>query len=242
MEGGRRPLTRRGVLATIGALTVCPSVLPAAAQSPAAGGAGASALTGAPQASRSDRPTLLVLGDSLSAEYGLTRGTGWVQRLSERLSARGFDYRIVNASISGETTAGGLTRIEGLLRRQRPAIVIIELGGNDALRGLDLASTRSNLRAMAQRARAAGARVMLLGMQMPPNYGVSYGQGFSRLFAEVARETESALVPFFLEDIGDRFEYFQPDRIHPNESAQPLMMERVWPALEALLRASAQGR
>jgi acyl-CoA thioesterase-1 len=120
--------------------------------------------------------------------------------------------------------------------------VIIELGGNDALRGLDLSSTRANLLGMAQRARATGARVLLLGMQMPPNYGAAYGQGFSRLFTEVARETDAALVPFFLEDIGDRFEYFQADRIHPNESAQPLMMERVWPALEPLLAAKAQPR
>jgi len=242
MEGGSRPLTRRGALAAIGMLTVFPSVLPAAAQSPATTGASGSAVARSAQELRSERPTLLVLGDSLSAEYGLPRGAGWVQRLSERISARGFDYRIVNASISGETTAGGLTRIDGLLRRQRPTIVIIELGGNDALRGLDLSSTRSNLLGMAQRARATGARVLLLGMQMPPNYGAAYGQGFSRLFTEVARETDAALVPFFLEDIGDRFEYFQTDRIHPNESAQPLMMERVWPALEPLLAATAQPR
>ncbi len=178
---------------------------------------------------------LVVLGDSLSAEYGLPRGSGWVQLLQQRIDQQGHSYRIVNASISGETTSGGVSRIDGLLKRQRPAIVIIELGGNDALRGLDLAATRANLLTLARRSKATGARVLILGMQMPPNYGVAYGEGFARIFEEVAKETDSALVPFFLEDIGERLEYFQPDRIHPNESAQPLMLERVWPALQKLL-------
>jgi acyl-CoA thioesterase-1 len=155
--------------------------------------------------------------------------------LQRRLEERGHRYRIVNASISGETSAGGANRIEGLLKRQRPSIVIIELGGNDALRGLDLAATRANLSNMASRSKEIGAQVLMLGMRMPPNYGTSYGEGFARMFVEVARDTGSNLVPFFLEDIGERFEYFQSDRIHPNESAQPLMLERVWPALAPLL-------
>jgi acyl-CoA thioesterase-1 len=227
------PLSRRWMIrlmATAGAA----SVIPAWAQTPASPGASPAGSGGA--ASPPDqRPVLLVLGDSLSAEYGLTRGSGWVSLLDRRLAGGGRVFRIVNASISGETTAGGVTRIEGLLRRQRPAIVIIELGGNDALRGLDLTTTEANLRTMARRAREAGARVLLLGMQMPPNYGQAYGEAFARVFVQVAKDTDAALVPFFLEDIGDKLEYFQPDRIHPNESAQPLMLERVWPELQRLL-------
>ncbi|NBO83528.1 MAG: arylesterase, partial [Betaproteobacteria bacterium] len=138
-------------------------------------------------------------------------------------------------SVSGETTAGGRTRIDGLLKRQRPAIVVIELGGNDALRGLDLNTTRSNLVEMIARSRDAGARVLLLGMKVPPNYGKSYAEAFERVFESVARETGSALVPFFLEGLADRLEYFQTDRIHPNENAQPKMLDNVWPALKALL-------
>ncbi len=208
--------------------------MPAQAQTPVL--PGASPAPGSRTASPADqRPVLLVLGDSLSAEYGLARGTGWVSLLERRLGERGRNHRVVNASISGDTTAGGVSRIEGLLRRQRPVVVIIELGGNDALRGLDLASTTANLMTLARRSREAGARVLLLGMQMPPNYGKAYADDFARSFAQVARETDSALVPFFLEDIGERLEYFQPDRIHPNESAQPLMLERVWPVLERLL-------
>lgn len=211
------------------------SVLPGWAQTPV--GPGNSSSGGSARASsvKDPRPTLVVLGDSLSAEYGLPRGSGWVQLLQKRLDAGGHAYRIVNASISGETTSGGVSRIAGLLKRRRPSIVIIELGGNDALRGLDLASTRANLLKMAQQSKAVGARVLILGMQMPPNYGVAYGEAFARVFEEAARETNSALVPFFLEDIGERLEYFQPDRIHPNESAQPIMLERVWPALQKLL-------
>ncbi len=208
--------------------------MPASAQTPASPGASPAGSGGA-VSSTDQRPVLLVLGDSLSAEYGLARGSGWVSLLERRLAAQGSVFRIVNASISGETTAGGVTRIDGLLRRQRPSIVIIELGGNDALRGLDLTTTEANLRTMARRAREAGARVLLLGMQMPPNYGQAYGEAFARVFVQVAKETDARLVPFFLEDIGDKLEYFQPDRIHPNESAQPLMLERVWPELQQLL-------
>jgi acyl-CoA thioesterase-1 len=225
----RRLLVR--TLASIGVL----SVLPAQAQTP--GGPGNSGASGASRAPpvNDARPTLVVLGDSLSAEYGLPRGSGWVALLQQRLATRGHNYRIVNASISGETSSGGVSRIDGLLKRQQPAIVIIELGGNDALRGLDLAATRANLLKLARRSRESGARVLILGMHMPPNYGVAYGESFARIFVEVARETDSALVPFFLEDIGERLEYFQADRIHPNETAQPLMLERAWPALQPLL-------
>lgn len=178
---------------------------------------------------------ILVIGDSLSAEYGIARGTGWVELLRGRLRVQGKPRPVVNASISGETTAGGRSRIDGLLKRQRPAIVIIELGGNDALRGLDLSATRQNLMDMVARSRDAGARVLLLGMKVPPNYGRSYADAFERVFEQIARETGVSWVPFFLDGLADRLEYFQPDRIHPNESAQPRLLDNVWPRLQALL-------
>lgn len=179
--------------------------------------------------------TLLVLGDSLSAEYGLERGTGWVALLEARLQARADGWRVVNASISGETTAGGASRISGLLERHAPALVIVELGGNDALRGLDLNGTRSNLERIVRASREAGAKVLLLGMQVPPNYGKAYTEAFARLFAEVSGKHEAALVPFFLEPIAEDLAYFQADRIHPNSIAQPLMLDAVWPTLEPML-------
>lgn len=179
--------------------------------------------------------TLLVLGDSLSAEYGLRRGSGWVELLSRRLAARRPPWQVVNASISGETTAGGRQRIAELLARHRPAIVIVELGGNDALRGLDLTATESNLRDIVRSARRAGARVLVLGMMVPPNYGRRYGERFAAIFERVAREEKAALVPFFLEGVADRLDLFQADRIHPTAAAQPRLLENVWPALEPLL-------
>lgn len=205
------------------------SVLPLQAQSPDL------ARDGSPGRSPAEPGPILVIGDSLSAEYGIARGTGWVELLRGRLRDQGKPRSVVNASISGETTAGGRTRIDGLLKRQRPAIVIIELGGNDALRGLDLSTTRQNLMEMVARSRDAGARVLLLGMKVPPNYGRNYAEAFERVFEQVARETGIAWVPFFLDGLADRLEYFQPDRIHPNESAQPKMLDNVWSRLQALL-------
>lgn len=205
------------------------SVLPLGAQTPDP------TRDGVPARSAAATGPILIVGDSLSAEYGIARGTGWVELLRGRLRDHGKPAAVINASVSGETTAGGRTRIDGLLKRQRPAIVIIELGGNDALRGLDLNTTRSNLVEMTARSRDAGARVLLLGMKVPPNYGKSYAEAFERVFESVARETGSALVPFFLEGLADRLEYFQTDRIHPNEGAQPRMLDNVWPALRALL-------
>lgn len=178
---------------------------------------------------------ILVLGDSLSAEYGIARGRGWVALLEQRLAGRGSRYRIVNASISGETTSGGRARIADLLARHRPAVVVVELGGNDALRGLDLASSEGNLREILRRSREAGARSLVLGMMVPPNYGRAYAERFSAMFARVARAERAALLPFFLEGVAERLELFQPDRIHPNESAQPILLDNVWPQLEALL-------
>ncbi|MCD6733978.1 MAG: arylesterase [Burkholderiaceae bacterium] len=179
--------------------------------------------------------TLLVLGDSLSAEYGLRRGSGWVELLSRRLAARRPPWQVVNASISGETTAGGDSRIVELLERHRPAVVVIELGGNDALRGLDLSATEANLADIARAARRSGARVLLLGMKVPPNYGRPYADAFAALFRRVAEREETSLLPFFLDGVAERPDLFQPDRIHPNEKAQQRLLDNVWPALRPLL-------
>ena len=180
-------------------------------------------------------PAILVLGDSLSAEYGLPRGSGWVALLEQRLRKEGKEHRVINASISGETTAGGRTRLPALLTKHQPQVVVIELGGNDALRGLPLASTETNLREMIKAAQASKARVLVLGMQMPPNYGASYARSFEAVFEKASRSEQASLVPFFLKNIGERIELFQADRIHPNEQAQPLMLDNVWPALRRLL-------
>mgnify|MGYP001411127115 CR=1 FL=1 len=179
-----------------------------------------------------------MLGDSIAAEYGIRRGSGWVSLLADKAGARA---RFINASISGETTAGGRTRLPGLLAEHRPDIVLIELGANDALRGLPLDASEANLDAMVSAARAAGARVLLLGMQVPPNYGRRYTERFAGIFEAVARRHGVALVPFLLEEIADDLGYFQDDRIHPNESAQALIAATAWPALEPLL-ASGDGR
>ncbi|MEX0757105.1 MAG: arylesterase [Acidimicrobiia bacterium] len=178
---------------------------------------------------------ILVLGDSLSAEYGLTRGTGWVALLARRIESRKLPYAVVNTSISGETTSGGRTRLPALLQRHTPSIVVIELGGNDALRGLPISATETNLHEMARAVRQAGARPIILGMMMPPNYGRAYGEQFGALFKRVADAEKAPLVPFFLDGIGDRMELFQADRIHPTEAAQPIMLDNVWPALERML-------
>ncbi len=180
-------------------------------------------------------PTLLVVGDSLSAEYGLPRGSGWVSLLAQRLENHRPPWRVVNASISGETSAGGRSRIESLLKTHRPKVVVIELGGNDALRGLPLSSTQDNLLGMAKLSKTQGAKVLLLGMKVPPNYGADYNAEFGKAFAQVAQQTQSRWVPFFLEPLTAPGEWFQADRIHPNEKAQALMLNHVWPVLEKLL-------
>jgi acyl-CoA thioesterase I len=182
---------------------------------------------------------ILVVGDSLSAEYGITRGSGWVALLEQRLAREKSGATVVNASISGDTTSGGLTRLPSLLRQHKPDLVIIELGGNDALRGLPLDMTRANLTEMARLSAAAGAKVVIVGMQLPPNYGRDYGERFASLFAEVARSEKAALVPFLLKGVADgpRAEaMFQPDRIHPLASAQPAMLDNVWSVVGPLLK------
>ena len=183
--------------------------------------------------------TILVLGDSLSAEYGLNRGTGWVALLEQRLQARKISALVINASISGDTSSGGLSRLPALLVQHEPSHLIIELGGNDALRGLPLELTRDNLNQMTRMAQRTGARVLLLGMQMPPNYGRDYGERFTTMFAEVAKANKAALVPFLLKgvaDASDSLRLFQPDRIHPTAEAHPQMLDNVWPALQKLLK------
>lgn len=181
---------------------------------------------------------LLVLGDSLSAEYGLAQGSGWVALLDQRLAAERLNWRVHNASISGDTTAGGRSRLPALLAQHKPAVVLIELGGNDALRGLPIQATRDNLAHMAQAAQRSGAKVLLLGMQVPPNYGRQYTQDFSQVYAEVARTHQTGLVPFLLKGVADGPDaatLFQPDRIHPLAQAHPRLLANVWPALRPLL-------
>jgi acyl-CoA thioesterase I len=197
-------------------------------------------VAGAARAAPRARQTLLVVGDSLSAEYGLTRGSGWVALLEARLAAQPAPgVEVVNASISGDTTSGGRSRLPELLARHRPGIVVLELGGNDALRGLPLEMTRDNLVAMTRAAKASGARVLIVGMQVPPNYGRKYADDFAGLFADVARSEKAALVPFLLAGVADAPQaaaLFQADRIHPNAQAQVRMLDNVWPALQPLLR------
>lgn len=184
------------------------------------------------------QPTLLIVGDSLSAEYGLKRGTGWVPLLEKQLARENKNVRVVNASISGDTTSGGRSRLPALLAQYQPATVVIELGGNDALRGLPLDMTAKNLSAMTQASKKAGARVLLLGMEVPPNYGSAYAATFSGLFSKVAKEEKVALVPFFLKGIADgdnAAANFQADRIHPNASSQARMLANVWPELKKII-------
>lgn len=183
----------------------------------------------------SDAPVLLVVGDSISAGYGLPKGTGWVDLLAARLRAERYAYRVVNASITGDTTAGGRARLPALLARHRPAIVVVELGGNDGLRGGTLKATRENLDAMVAAVARNGAKAVVVGMKLPPNYGPAYTREFESIFPEVAKAHKAALVPFLLAGFGDTPEWFQPDRIHPTERAQAMLLDNVWPALKPLL-------
>ena len=178
-------------------------------------------------------PTVLVVGDSLSAEYGLKRGSGWVALMEQRLVQEKIAATVVNASISGDTTSGGRARLPALLAKHQPNVVIIELGGNDALRGLPLPMTQENIQAMTQAAQAAKAKVVIVGMQMPPNYGQDYGARFAALFATVAKANKTGLVPFLLKDVTDS--QFQNDRIHPIEAAHPTILNNVWPAVKKQL-------
>jgi acyl-CoA thioesterase-1 len=238
-EGGAARVARRHWLGF--AVRHC-SLLALAGSLGLATAARAQGVPAAAPAAAGTQPVILIVGDSLSAEYGLARGSGWVNLLTQRLQREKLPWRVVNASISGDTTSGGRTRLPALLRQHRPRVVVIELGGNDALRGLPLAMTQANLTAMTQAAKAAGARVLIAGMQVPPNYGRQYGEDFARLFATVARAEGAALVPFFLAGVADGPDadrLFQPDRIHPTAEAQPRMLDNVWPVLRPLLRSGA---
>ena len=201
-------------------------------------GQAAAAVQARPAAQTPQGP-VLVLGDSLSAEYGLTRGKGWVHLLQQRLEADKSPRQVVNASISGETTAGGKARLAALLAQHQPSVLILELGGNDALRGLALQSTQHNLEAMIKAAREAQAQVLLVGMQVPPNYGAAYNEQFAEMFQKIADAQKLPLVPFLLAGIGDApdaEQWFQSDRLHPNAKAQPQMLSNVWPKLKPLLK------
>jgi acyl-CoA thioesterase-1 len=181
---------------------------------------------------------ILVVGDSLSAEYGLKRGSGWVALLEQRLRQQGKTVAVVNASISGDTTSGGRSRLAPLLAQHQPQLVVIELGGNDALRGLPLATSQNNLQSMAQASLAAKAKVLLLGMQVPPNYGAEYNAQFAAMYATVAKTKGVALVPFFLKGVADvpqADSLFQSDRIHPLEAAHPTLLDNVWPTLVKMI-------
>lgn len=218
MGSGRRDCIKRAAAAL---LWGCAALSPLLAQAQAAG------------------PVVLIVGDSLSAEYGLARGSGWVALLKKKLAAENIAATVVNASISGDTTSGGRSRLPALLARHEPDVVVIELGGNDALRGLPIGSTERNLTEMTRAAKATGAEVLLAGMRLPPNYGRRYGEDFAAMYARVAKAQQATLLPFFLKGVGDAPEpeaLFQPDRIHPTAKAQPIMLANVWPLLRPLLK------
>jgi acyl-CoA thioesterase I len=187
-----------------------------------------------PQAAK---PVIVVLGDSISAEYGLPRDTGWVALMRQRLADERIDYSVANASISGDTTSGGRARLPELMQRLKPAVVIVELGGNDALRGVPLATTEDNLRTIIEEAQQGHAKVLLIGMYVPPNYGPDYTQKFHSIYGELSKQLGVPLVPFLLAGIENKPEMFQADQIHPTEQAQPVLLGNVWPALRSLLNA-----
>lgn len=182
------------------------------------------------------KQTILVFGDSLSAAYGIPRESGWVSLLQKKLAQEKPQYDIVNASISGETTSGGLHRIGPLLAEHKPALVILELGANDGLRGLPLRETEANLSAIIQANKNAGAQTLLIGMRLPPNYGIQFTKNFAKIYADLARKWKSGLVPFLLEGVAGKPELNQPDGLHPIAQAQERLMENVWAELKPMLR------
>jgi acyl-CoA thioesterase-1 len=189
----------------------------------------------APGASANESPVLLILGDSLSAGYGMDREQSWVNLLDIRLKESGFSYSILNSSISGDTSQGGLSRLPRLLDRYQPEIVIIELGGNDGLRGINPGITRENMTRMIQQSQAVGARVLLAGIKLPPNYGSAYLEQFESMYPDLASEFETMLVPFFMDGVALKPDLLQADNIHPNENGQPVLLDNVWKVLEPAL-------
>jgi len=179
---------------------------------------------------------ILVYGDSLSAAYGIAEKRGWVALLGERLAREKLNYSVANASISGETTSGGLARIAKVLQQHKPAVLVLALGANDGLRGLPVAQMKQNLGAIVKAAQGAGARVIIAGVRIPPNYGPEYTGAFDAAFAELAKQHRTALVPFLLEGMAEKLELFLPDRLHPSEAAQPILLENVWKVLRPLLK------
>lgn len=223
----RRRFVAVGVLSLI-AFATCLHPRPSYARSP-----DTQALKDSSVSSKQGR--ILIVGDSLSAEYGLSQGSGWVSHIAKRLHSQGTGYQIHNSSISGDTTSGGVTRLPSELDRVRPDIVIIELGSNDALRGLPLDMAKNNLAKMIEQAQAFGAQVMLLGMRIPPNYGKRYADQFAQLFAELADTYQTTLVPFLLEGFATQANMFLDDGIHPNEASQPIIADTVWEHLGPLV-------
>ena len=179
---------------------------------------------------------MLVLGDSLSAAYGIPTDAGWVSLLQQRLLANGYAHEIVNASISGETTNGGLSRLPGLMAKHKPDVVVVELGANDGLRGFSVERTRASLRSIVDLVQASGARVLLLGIKLPANYGRVYGEKFHQIYRDIAAQEDVALVPFFLRGFAEDRRLMQADGVHPSAAAQPLILDNVWETLVPLLR------
>ena len=190
-----------------------------------------------PASAYSAPKTVLVLGDSLSAEYGLARGAGWVALLEQKLKATRIDAAIVNASISGETSSGGRTRLPALLRQHKPDVVVIELGANDGLRGLPVPAAEANLRAMIEMAQKNKAKVLLIGMRMPPNYGRDYTERFFGIYKKLATEYKTGLVPFMLDGVAEKPALFQADRLHPAAAAHPIILANIWPQISQLVKA-----
>jgi acyl-CoA thioesterase-1 len=185
------------------------------------------------------KPVIVVLGDSISAEYGLPRDTGWVALMRQRLASERIDYSVANASISGDTTSGGRARMPELMQRLKPSIVIVELGANDALRGVPLSTTQDNLRTIIEQSQQGHAKVVLIGMYVPPNYGPDYTQKFHALYGQLAQEFHVQLVPFLLAGMVDKPDMFQADQLHPNQQAQPVLLNNVWPTLKPLLHSTS---
>ena len=226
-------LSRRHFSAMLASACVAGSLLPAAAM------ANAAEKSANPSIKAAKSATVVVVGDSLSAEYGVKRGAGWVSLMAERFKDQKLDAQVHNAGISADTTAGGLSRLPSLLKRLQPDVVVLELGANDALRGLPLTTTESNLTRMIELSRKAGAKVLLVGMEVPPNYGPAYTSQFRAVFPKVAKAQGVPLVPFLLKNVADApnaMELFQSDRMHPNETAQPILLDNVWPELKKLLK------
>ena len=222
--GGSSRRLQRGVMAFFALLGLMLSAAAGAAPVPKA------------TAPASPARTVLVLGDSLSAGYGLTASQGWVALTARKMAASHPAWKVVNASVSGETTAGGAARIAGELKRHRPTVVVVELGANDGLRGLPLAQTRANLEAIIRASKQAGARVLVLGMRMPPNFGPTYTRGFEANYRDLSKKHQAALLPFLLEPIAANRANFQADNLHPTAAAQLRLRDHVWPALAPLLR------